>query len=208
MGETLTFKPDGHEYWLGHKRLPSVTQVLKPAIDYSMVDPVVLERKRQIGIAVHMAIKLWLHGELDDASVVEPWAGYFRGWLKFWVDMGFKPEDVGMVECPLAHPTMGYAGTPDQVMLIGTQWSVIDAKNIVDMKPMWALQTAGYQELVQAQPGWAKKVKRRYSLRLREDGTYRLDEHTDRGDFGIFLSFLLTHRWMVANLRGWHEHAS
>lgn len=193
----LIFDAATHTYTVDGVVYPSVTQVLRPLYDFSMVGADVLEHKRQIGVATHLAIKLWLDEELEDASVVDPWAGYFRGWLKFWDEMGLTRADVGEAEKPLAHPAMRLAGTPDLPLFIAHGWAVVDVKTADNLHPAWALQTAAYQELINLNTaGHSHEIKRRYSLRLREDGTYRLDEHTNKGDWATFLSFYSVHRFM------------
>lgn len=191
----VNFDAETHTYTVNGKVVPSVTQVLKPAYDFSAVPPDVLERKRQIGVATDRAITLWLNKELDESSIVEPWAGYFQGWLKFWSESGLTDADVAEVQPILAHPVMALAGTPDLVLRLG-EWAVVDVKTANAHHPAWALQTAGYKELLNAQSERQDRVQKRFALRLRPDGTYRLDEHTDKSDWLAFLSFWNVYRWL------------
>jgi len=190
------FDAASHTYTLGEEVLPSVTTVLRQFYDFSMVAPDVLERKRQIGVAVHKAIELDLAGDLDDASLAPDWAGYFGAWRKFMRETGLTDADFGAIERPLHHPTYKFAGTPDLTLCLDRAWGVLDMKTTYDLHPAVALQTAAYRELENANvKNGEHKIERRYALRLRENGTYRLDEFKDRGDWGVFLAALTVHNY-------------
>lgn len=192
----LRFDATTHTYTLGDAVLPSVTQVLRPLYDFSMVAPDVLERKRQIGTAVHKAIELDLAGDLDEASLSQDWAGYFKAWKAFMSDTGLTDADFGAIERPLHHPTYKFAGTPDLTLCMDRAWGVLDMKTTDDLHPAVALQTAAYRELENANtPKGQHKIERRYALCLRENRTYRLDEFKDRGDWSVFLAALTVFNW-------------
>lgn len=190
----LTFDAIKHEYRVDGAVLPSVTQVLASCYDFSMVAPDVLERKRQIGVATHRAIQLSLADDLDESSIRPEWEGYFRAWQAFRREA--RITAFGAIEKPLYHPKLRYAGTPDVPLCLNGTWSVLDAKTADDTHPAWALQLAGYQELLNVNAAKGEpQIEKRFSLRLRENGTYRLDEFTDRRDFTTFLAALTVHRW-------------
>ena len=67
MAQVLTFDPEKHEYRINGVLVPSVSQILAPLYDFSKIPRDVLERKRQIGTAIHKAIELDLLGDLDVA---------------------------------------------------------------------------------------------------------------------------------------------
>lgn len=199
----LIFNAERHEYRVDGVVLPSVTQVLRSCYDFSMVAPDVLEHKRQIGTAVHVAIKLDIDNDLVEESVAPELRGYLAAWREFRADTGLTAAEFGECEKPMYHPTYGYAGTPDVTAHLNGRWSVIDAKCVDALHPAWALQLAGYQELVNANTKKGEyKIERRYSLRLMVDGKYRLDEWQDRNDWNVFLAMLAARRWCEANLRG------
>ena len=199
----LTFEPIAHRYQFGGVTVPSVTQVLRSLYDFSMVTQEVLERKRQIGVATHAAIALDIANDLDESSVAPEVAGYLKGWRAFRADCSLHEADFGEIERPLYHPTYRFAGTPDMALCLDKCWSVLDVKTAADLHPAVALQLAAYLELLNANtPAGEHKLKRRYALRLRENGTYRLDEMKDKNDLNTFLAFLMTNRWREANLKG------
>lgn len=192
----LHFEPVEHLYRLDGQVIPSVTQVLKPLYDFSMVAPEVLERKRLIGTAVHRAIELSIMGDLDESTIAPEWAGYLNGWKRFLDEARIHPADIGEPEKPLAHATYRFAGTPDIPICIERRWGVLDLKTAEALHPAWALQAAAYQELMNANtPKGQRRIEDRYTLQLRENGSYRLERYTDRNDFNVFLSLLTVKRW-------------
>lgn len=155
-------------------RLHSVTEVIEGAglgADYSMVPPDVLERKRQIGEAVHAAAHYADQHDLDESSLDPAIVGYVRGYQRFLVETGF--EVVG-VEERLRHPELGYAGTPDRWGFLQHTRVVVDLKSLATLSiPPIALQNAAYARLIEAHdPSW--RQPKLYALQLRKDGTYRL----------------------------------
>lgn len=186
----LTFKPDTHEYFWDGQPVPSVTRILQQVVDYSGIPQEVLERKRQIGDAVHRAIALDLAHDLDEESVVEPWAPYFRAWHRFLVENGFETT---LFEHRVYHRKYGYAGTLDLWGRVKGQYVLLDIKTGSDIHPAAALQTAAYAEALQAQDGLGTDC--RYALHLKPDGTYELHPFKERTDFNVFLSLLSLFNW-------------
>lgn len=183
----LTFDADTHTYrWCG-KVVPSVTQILDRFTDLSMIPRDVLERKRQIGTAVHAAIELDVAGDLDESSIDESCAGYFKGWRKFRAESGFVAT---ASEQMLYSKKYGYAGTIDLVgSLPKVEKALIDAKTTTMLYPTVGPQTAAYSELANCQ-----KAKR-FALQLTPDGTYFLEPLSDRNDWNVFAAALVLHKW-------------
>src|SRR3990167_1854836 len=114
----FVFKPESHSYWLGDKQLPSVTQIISPLVDYSKCPQGKLERKRDLGIAFHEAIRLYLNHDLDEESLDEQLVIPMRQFVEWWTEDEFKglPSPVLIaVEKPFYHEKLKYAGTPDLV---------------------------------------------------------------------------------------------
>ena len=65
----LVYDDDAHTYTLAGRVIPSVTQILKQVVDFSMVAPDILERKCAIGSVLHMAIALDHADDLDYDSL-------------------------------------------------------------------------------------------------------------------------------------------
>ena len=112
----FTFDEERHEYWLEGRKLPSVTQIMKPLTDayLARVPRDTLERKRQIGQAVDAAITLDVLGTLDEESVFSaPWCGYFQGWRNFLRDRQIEHWQIWSAQRRMYHPQWMYAGTSD-----------------------------------------------------------------------------------------------
>ena len=197
------FDEPSHTYTLGEQVLPSVTQILKPLSDFSMIPPAVLEHARARGVAVHRCVQLDINDDLVEESVAPEIAGYLVAWRQFREDCGITEADVGEPERPLFHPVLRYAGTPDVPLWINERWSVLDIKTADTWSPVWPLQLAAYRELLNVNTLKGEHlIEDRYSLRLRENGTYRLDQAKDRNDWSTFLAMLTVHRWRAANIKG------
>ena len=190
------FDEPTHTYTLGTQVLPSVTQVLQPLQDFSMITPAVLEHARNRGVAVHRCVQLDIKNDLVEESVSPEIAGYLAAWRKFRSECQIAEADFGEPERPLFHPALKFAGTPDVPLYLNGRWAVLDIKTAAGLGSTWPIQTAAYQELINVNTKKLEHIIRdRYSLRLREDGAYRLEQYKDRGDWGVFQAALILHQW-------------
>lgn len=190
----LTYNPATHEYFWDSQPVPSVTRILQQVVNYSGVPAEVLERKRQIGEAVHQAIALDLANDLDEESVVEPWAGYFQGWRRFMRETGFEPA---LCEHRVYHRQYGYAGTLDICGRLKGKCALLDIKTSAEVHPSAALQTAAYAAALEDQDHIKTNV--RYALQLKDDGSYELHLHKGSADFQVFLALLSIYNWRKRN---------
>lgn len=188
----LTFEPADHVYRFNGVVVPSVTQILKPLIDYSMIPADTLEHARQEGVAIHSMIELECKDELED---LPDWlAPYYEAWTKFKAETGFK---LIASETRLYHSKLHYAGTPD---LVGTMQHVgkrtavvVDIKRSLLAGPVIGLQLAGYQDAINDNSD--VRVTRRFALQPRKTGQYMLKEFDDKSDSSTFLALLTIHKW-------------
>lgn len=185
----LQFDEGLHEYRLDGRRLPSVTQLLAPLVDYSQVPKETLERAQQLGTAVHRMTELHDKEDLDEESLSNELRPYLEGWKKFRTECQFEPVTV---EHRMSHPTFRYAGTSDRTGAIKGRLAVLDIKKMFVLGPHIGPQLAAYQKLHETE---GLKVIDRYALGLRPDGTYRLQPFTDPLDWQCFLSHLTIHNW-------------
>lgn len=195
---TLTFSRESHTYFLDGHVIPHVTQVTDTLCSYAGVPWDVLERKREIGEAVHYATELDDAGDLDDASLPDEIRGYVEAWRKFKRETGFAAEHS---ETRVYSNTYKYAGTLDRIgafeRLKGVKPAarcLIDIKTTYDILPAVAPQLAAYAR------AWdemnpAAKVARRYAVQLKADSTYRLEEFRDPTDLSIFLCAASLLQW-------------
>ena len=105
-----------HRYWLGDEEMPSVTRIIAPLNDFSMVKPDVLARKAKSGSDIHLTIKLWLDNTLDESTLDEGnkiALGLVNAWL-----ISDEACQFGILkewEKPTYHKKLKYATTPDLV---------------------------------------------------------------------------------------------
>ncbi len=182
----LTFNRERHEYRWNGQIVPSVTQVLDPFSDYSMIPVATLERKKQIGVAVHLAIELDILGELDESTIHPAWSGYFDGWRKFRMHSGFIAE---LSEQFVYSEKYRFAGTLDLVGELPTGPALIDAKTTTVLMPTVGPQTAAYAE------GIKRPRINRYALQLSPDGKYNLAPCRDKSDWATFQAALTLWYW-------------
>lgn len=181
---------DVSKYVVEGRRVVSVTEALQLTnwVRFDGVPWQVLEYARQRGTYVHEATVLMDEDDLDWDSVPVGWGGYLEGYRRFRMESDLVVEHR---ESPLCHPTYRFAGTCDIAGKLNGEPVVIDIKTGGPMA-FWPLQLSGYGLLL---GGTGRK---RFSLRLREDGTYRLDPHDDPKDGNLFLAALSTAQAQIA----------
>lgn len=183
----LTFDEARHEYRLLGAVVPGVTQILRPLVNFAGIPQHVLEAKAELGRQVHYACQLLDENDLDEDSVEEEIEPYLNAYRAFLRDTG---AGVVLNEQQVAEPLLQYAGTLDRVMLIGRVKWLIDLKTCISTPIAVGPQTAAYWRAL-----GDTSVQRRGALRLRPDGTYRLDELTDPNDMACFMACLTLHRF-------------
>lgn len=182
----LKFDPAIHEYRLGGRILPSVTQVLEPYYGLEFVDRVRLEAAQLFGSAVHEACHL-VNLDLLDHDTLGTWvSAYTRGWERFLEESGFV---VLASEQRVLHRKLGYAGTLDTVGMFPDKKKevIIDIKTGASAPITVGPQTAAYNE------ARGRRVPR--FCCLLQPHAYNLIPLTDIRDFDIFKCALTLHRW-------------
>lgn len=193
MTNALRFDAESHTYWLGSRKVPGVTTVLKPLYDWSMVDPEVLAAKAALGTAVHLCTELYDADDLDDDTVMPEWRPYLDGWVKFREETGFVPT---RIETRVFHPGLFYAGTLDRTGILFDAEAMLDIKTSATMSPAVGCQTAAYLRALTAAPDYeGPQDMKRYSVQLKPDGTYKLHEYNDPTDWPTFVSLLTVRNW-------------
>lgn len=182
----LTFDEASHTYRHGGKVVPGVTSILRPLVDFSGIRREVLEAKADLGRRVHLACQLHDEDDLDESSVQEDVAPYLQAYRQFLTETG---AEIVMNEARVFSGIYGYAGTLDRVLRIPQGHFLVDLKTCIATPSTTGPQTAAYLRALSD-----TNVTRRAALRLRPDGTYRLDELTDPNDWATFLACLTVHR--------------
>jgi len=184
----LTFEEENHIYKLDGVNIPSVTQITKEAglMDLSFVKKELLEYKADLGKKIHSTTELYDNNNLDLESLHPVLKGYLNGWIKFRTESKFIPI---LIEYRRFHPLYRYAGRIDRIGTIENVLAELDLKSGVHHHS-YAIQSAGYTELYNYGKPKNEQVKKRFTLYLKEDGTYSLQEHKNPNDKTVFLSAL------------------
>ncbi len=183
---TLTFDEASHTYYFGGQLVPGVTSILTPLTDFSRVPPAVLEAASNFGKAVHLACELDDLGTLDEASLDPALAPYLAAWRKFSDDHQVQWD---LIEQPVYHATMRYAGTPDRFGLVNGVRTVVDIKSTAQLYPAVGPQLAAYAQ-AKMEP-YAQRI----AVQLKADGTYVPKTYKDPTDWPVFASLLTLRTW-------------
>ena len=142
----MNFKFDKttHTYYLDGVKIPSVSEIISPLVDYSEVNPITLANACNYGIAVHRTIELWLNGNLDENC------GFSEG-LKQPLDefkkiQGIFSLELFACEIKLFDEKLRFAGTLD----VSGVNQIIDIKTRKYNPITDDLQLAGYEILTSA----------------------------------------------------------
>lgn len=153
--------------------IPSVTQVLDSVglVDYDAVPGKTLERKRQIGDAVHYAARLYLQNDLDWSTVQSSWSGYLMAVLNFIEENEFEAEGVEQSGIYVANG-MPVAYTWD---LLGRMKGIkhrvlVELKCAYREEPSWKYQTSAYEMTIPKEKG---EYIARVAVQLKKDGSYK-----------------------------------
>jgi len=183
--EALRFDEASHTYWLGDRKLISVTTVLREARLFEYGN---LGMAADRGTAIHTVTELDDAGALDTSKIVNPLLGPLEGWRKFKQDS--KIEVLGVEEA-IYHPIYLYAGKCDRRIRWKGKEGVIDIKSGV-RAPWHGLQSMAYAKCY-------PRPMTRFCLYLGSDGTYKLEEHDDPSDWDVFRAALTVANWKRRN---------
>lgn len=180
------FRGEDHSYWLDGRKLESVTEILERSgiSDYRWSNEDAMTRGRY----VHTATEMIDRGTLDWSILDDTLRPYCEAYQRFIED---KRPEILLSEKPMYHAVYLYAGKPDRVLKMDGVVSLIDFKTGVPNRAT-AIQVAAYKEL--AAPYF--HCRKCFSLHLRDDGSYRLNEVKDLNrNHSIFLAALTVERY-------------
>lgn len=182
MASRFRFDASVHAYFVGEKRLPSITQILA-ATSGGGVCPFYTEETAARGTRIHQATARFDLGSgwgddllMADVPRVRAYAAFVHA---------LHPA-YDQIEQPRWSKVYGFAGTPDRV----GAWP--DGRRFVlDIKTGGPLPDHGLQLAAQVLAVGAKpEALLRYTLHLRDDESYRLIPWKDAQDFPRFLARL------------------
>lgn len=196
----LDFDEESHTYTIGERKLPSVTQILKPLVDYAGIPPSILAHACERGNYVHKACEMYLLGTLDEESLNEECAPYFEGFKRFLDETGFEPE---LIEQRVHHSKLMYAGTVDLGGVLPpmgrkrkSHRAMIDIKTTFKLMKSVGPQTAAYADAWASSNPKELHFDERYGLQLKKDGSYKLEPMRAPTDSNTFLSCLNIYNFM------------
>ena len=170
---------------LDGKIIPSVSNIVEPlSMDYTKAHPGKLARKKDLGIAFHECIRLFLNNDLDEDSIDEELIIPMQQFREFWLDDAFKglPLPTSMaIEHPYCNEKLRYAGKPDLV----TKDCIFDWK-LRKYDPVCdPLRMAGYAELISDFP-----TKRKVVVEFSLDAGYRVHDAHNKQAWPMFRKML------------------
>jgi len=137
------FNEEKHEYRIGSKVVPSVTQIISHYLNpYAGVPRELMEAGAAFGRAVHSMCALYLWGDLDEDTLDVQLVPYLNGFKRFYYDH-LRDACITGVEVPLYNQRLRFAGTPD----ITKMGAVYDIKTRPYNKTTDPIQLAAYEKL-------------------------------------------------------------
>lgn len=185
----LQFREQDHSYTLDGKPIPSVTTILKVLGGYEGIPLDVLNAKAAIGTAVHEVCSFHLLNTLDESTIHDKVAPYYKQFLRFLNESGI---DICLTETQVFSRKYWYAGTLDIYGYLNDVETLIDIKTCLDLHLPMGPQTAAYKQALEENMGL--ETKQRMILRLGQD-RYQLDPVNDRMDLATFNCCLHIHNW-------------
>lgn len=165
----LTFLEKGHIYLLDGEELPSVSHLCRflHREIYKDAPTWQIEAAAERGTAVHSAAEaLDRTGQAQIAGEHLPYLNAYKAFLQE------HSPSWDMIEQPLYHPTLRFAGTVDRFGALHGEATLIDLKTTYTIyKPLCRAQLNLYRLMLLAK---GYPVHKMYILHLRKDGTYRL----------------------------------
>ena len=166
-----------HLYFLNNKAIPSVTEIIGTVLPrYNTGNDFYLNK----GKALHKAIALILQDNLDETTIDERLAKKVAAGKKAIQELQIQPI---LIETPLCHKTLGFAGTPDVLDKSGRLFDIKSSHEELTVIP----QLGGYYELLVHNK---YKVKEINELVLQDNGKYKLYKYDIKYAKQIFLAVL------------------
>lgn len=118
-GNEFIYDEETRIHTLDGKVIPSVSNIVGTlSMDYSKAHPGKLAHKKDLGIAFHECIRLFLSNDLEEDSIDEDLIKPFAQFREFWLEDEFKglplPASIA-IEHPFCNEKLKYCGKPDLV---------------------------------------------------------------------------------------------
>jgi hypothetical protein len=180
----VQYDPLTHTYRVNGKRLPSVTEIIQTVLPRKWNASDFDLRK---GTMVHKALALHMAGCLEIDTVDPRIVDRVNAGIMAAKAFGWMPA---MIEPPMAHDIMQYAGTPDMITQCGC---IVDWKG--SEQETTGLQLGGYGNLAKVN---GITIRRLYEVTTGDNG-YKVKEYDLRRHMGLWVALYGVYGWM-------HEH--
>lgn len=178
----FTYNEESRIHTLGDSIIPSVSQVIQPLTDFSGIPEAVLQRKRDLGIQFHEAVRLHLLDDLLFESLDSDLVLPVKAFIKFWSDMK-APFSNLTIEESLCHSRLKYCGKPDLVTPTAIyDWKLRPYKPVTDI-----LQLEAYKHMLKGFKG------DRWAICVTLDGKLTMHKAQHRQAWSVFRQLL--ERW-------------
>lgn len=176
----LKFDAEKHEYTVGVKKLPSVTQICKFAYPdaYSEIPEKMKQFYFSRGTAVHKLCEDVENGVDGQFTYDDEAEKYRAGHAKWLRDTGFKALPGG-IEMRVKNLDLGYAGTVDRLGTAGQRIWLVDLKTSSVRDKPTALQLALYALAI---PGYKFSEMERFGVAIKKDGSYQMSKRYPDSD--------------------------
>ena len=92
---SFVYNEESRIHTLNGKVIPSVSNIVAPlSMDYSKVHPGKLANKRDLGVAFHECIRLFLNNDLDEDSIDDYLKPPMQEFKKFWMEYAYEEANV------------------------------------------------------------------------------------------------------------------
>lgn len=182
---SLRFNAEDHSYWIGKKRIPGVSEILKSvglSKNFDGIDPFYAQR----GTAVHMAIQLFLENRLDESSLDPQIIPQWEGFRKYYAEHYFKPVAIEYRGSFMDD----FAGTIDLI----TEHEIIDWKCSKSHDKVAELQGEAYKWITYGPESHSSDKFLPFKVvQFPGDGTYEVFDYGDKA--ALWPSVMELYRW-------------
>lgn len=182
---SFRFNEAEHAYYLGDKRIPSITQLLDMG---GLVNGAqyFTEESRRRGTEVHQLCADYDMGALDPATVTSNRRPYLMAYVAACAAL--KPKWDAIEEADV-HPVHGFAGRTDRVGFVLNRQTVAEIKSATKARHH-AIQTA--LQAVLASVRWPLPAEhwQRLVVYVKPTGKFSVDRHEDRRDFDVAMDLI------------------
>jgi len=174
---TCRFDAAAHVYTDEQGReLPHITGILLKA---GLVDDTWFTAESSArGRAVHALTTDYDLGILDRSDFTSAYKGYLQAYARA---MEIVRPEWDLIEVPLAHDVLRFAGRPDRIGRMYGLISVLEIKSGAP-HPAHQIQTALQALLAAQETGLPAIHHARYAVYIRADGKFKLEQHHDADD--------------------------